>query len=166
MRAASHDTPLAAVGPTTDAACSDGHAGSTSRVPNADSPPRSENPPPPAAYIPWESNHRPNRRADSIRELLAQVCRLIPNDVVILARVEMHVLEIVLMAAPDNWQAERHCETRLKLDALPLHRYVGDNEPGAADFGHDPVANLLIVMNSVDAKWLVPGLANRQLYPC
>jgi hypothetical protein len=54
-RAASRDTRRAAGPPTTDGVCSDGRAGWIFREPNAHLPPQSENPPPPAAYIPWGS---------------------------------------------------------------------------------------------------------------
>jgi len=101
-RTASRGIPRAAVAPTTDEVCSDARAERTSRAPNARSPPQSENPPPPAAYIPWGSPRRSNSRSYPIRKLLAQFGGLLPDNVVVLAGVKMDVVEIVRPTAPDN----------------------------------------------------------------
>jgi hypothetical protein len=106
-------------------------------------------------------NH-PDRGFDSNYKLLFQVSGLLPDNVVVLPGVEVDILQIVLAATPDDWKPQSHGEAGLEVYSLSLHRNVGDDEPGAPDFGHDPVANLLVVMNPIHAKRLVASLADRR----
>lgn len=82
----------------------------------------------------------PDGGFDLVSKLLFQVRWLLPHNVVVLSRIEVHILQIVPAAAPDNRQLQGHGKACLEVHAWSLHGYVGDNKPRAANLDNNPVA--------------------------
>src|SRR6478752_185471 len=102
--------------------------------------------------------------ADLHFELRREVGRILPEDVFLLPRVEVHLLGVVFAARPNHWSAEAVRESSLVVDRRPRAGHIDDDEarlPNPCDY---PVVDLgvelglvrvCLVRNVIDAKWLL-----------
>jgi hypothetical protein len=64
---------------------------------------------------------------------------------VVLARVEMGVVEVALLACPDDRAAEGSGKTSLEINPSTLKGEISDNKLRASHFYDDTITNLIVV---------------------
>src|SRR5207244_12385147 len=94
---------------------------------------------------------------------LAELCRRRPGDVIVLTRIEVRAADLVVAAAPNDWDPAAHRKAALEVDAAFVLGEVGHEKTRETELGDHAVVDLLVVLQLLDANWLVASLLERQL---
>jgi hypothetical protein len=84
-----------------------------------------------------------------------------PQDVVVLTRIEMHVLGGGIAACPYYWAPVPERVARLEVHSGACAGDVGDHEPRLPDLGDDASVDLLVVRRGVRDSRLEAGIDDR-----
>ena len=111
------------------------------------------------------SNYGPNAHC----QFVLQICRLIPNYVIILARIEMNIVKDIASASEYNGNTESVSKSCLVIDATTRSvitmREVGNYEASPTNFGDDLVINFVYVLRLVNPHRLEPRPDNGRSKP-
>ncbi len=75
----------------------------------------------------------------------------------------MCVRQIITPDRPDNGPAEAHSKACLEVDASPMQSEIGHHELRETNLREDAVADLLVMMDPVDADRIEAALKNGAL---
>src|SRR5262245_9424234 len=88
---------------------------------------------------------------NAISQTLTESFWTLPNDVVVLACVEMHFLKMIFTAGVDDGSSQAQCKARLKVHTPTLQREISNDKFRLSNFGNDSVCDLVVVLFSVDS---------------
>jgi hypothetical protein len=98
-----------------------------------------------------QRHFRANEHADAINQFPAEIRGVSPHQVSILSGVKVQATDIIFPARPNHGFAEGQGETSLEVDSAALLGEVGNNDPASLNLRQNTVADLLVMMDAVDA---------------
>ena len=96
-------------------------------------------------------------------KLFSKFLLCFPDDVVILPRVKVDILQIIFSDAPEDRDTTTQRKSSLKVHARTLHGHIRDDESGILNFSDDLVVNPVKVGFNIYSIWLKSRAPNCRL---